>query len=64
MRKGAHRIEGMKLIILTVVAALARLSQFAGIFGYFGFKTATKFNDCSEAISKRAAVKTYPLAKA
>jgi len=46
------------------VAELARLSQFAGIFGYFWFKTAPKCNDCSEAISKRAAVKTYPLAKA
>jgi len=34
-------------------AALARLSQFAGIFSYFRFKMATKFNDCSEAISKR-----------
>jgi len=43
---------------------LARLSQFAGIFGYFWFKTAPRCNDCSEAISKRAAVKTYPLAKA
>jgi len=43
---------------------LARLSQFKGIFGYFQCKTATKFNDCSEAISKKAAVKTYPLAKA
>jgi len=32
---------------------LARLSQFAGIFSYFRFKMATKFNDCSEAISKR-----------
>jgi len=36
------------------LAFLARLSQFAGIFGYFWFKTAPKCNDCSEAISKRA----------
>jgi len=44
--------------------ALARLSQFAGVFGYFRFEIAAKVNDCSEAISKKAAVKTYPLAKA
>jgi len=43
---------------------LARLSQFAGVFGYFRFEIAAKVNDCSAAISKRAAVKTYPLAKA
>lgn len=27
MRKGAHRIEGMKLIILTVVAALGYIDS-------------------------------------
>jgi|GEM_PF-7039468 len=39
--------------VLMATAWLTRLSQFAGVFGYFRFKMTTKFNDCSEAISKR-----------
>jgi len=42
---------------------LTRLLHVAGIFGYFWLKTAIQFHDCSEGISKRAVVKTYPWQK-
>jgi hypothetical protein len=45
-----------------ILSPLTRLSQFAGVFGYFRASVVRKPFGCNDRLPETVAVKTYPLA--